>query len=83
MEATEEVQGIPLESPEPVTLESLAKRMDMFGEQMNWLCDNLQSLFQFVNAMGQNGGGIRGLMQAMKHGGPDLTTINAESEVSK
>lgn len=49
-----------------ITLEDLATRMDMFGEQMNWLCDNLAQLFQFVNAMGASGGGIRGIMKAMK-----------------
>lgn len=49
-----------------ITLEDLATRMDMFGEQMNWLCENLAQLFQFVNAMGSSGGGIRGIMKAMK-----------------
>lgn len=56
-----------------VTLESLQGRMDMFGEQMNWLCENMQQLFAFVNQMGQQGGGIRGLISAMKAGGPELT----------
>ena len=49
-----------------ITLEDLAARMDMFGGQMNWLCENLQSLFAFVNQIGASGGGIRGLMQAAK-----------------
>lgn len=83
MDPTEVVTEIPVETPNEITLADLADRMDMFGEQMNWLCENLQSLFQFVNAMGQSGGGIRGLMSALKNGGPDLTTINAESEVTK
>jgi hypothetical protein len=56
-----------VEVKEQVTLESLQARMDMFGEQMNWLCDNMQGLFQFVNAVGQSGGGIRGLMSAAKN----------------
>jgi hypothetical protein len=64
-----------------VTLESLQARMDMFGEQMNWLCENLQSLFVFVNAVGAEGGGIRGLMSAMKKG-PSLNTIPADSTES-
>ena len=51
---------------EAVTLNDLAIRMDMFGEQMNWLCENLQSLFAFVNQIGASGGGIRGLMAAAK-----------------
>lgn len=71
MEETE-VQG-------EVTIEDLARRMDMFGEQMNWLCENMQSLFQFVAQMGANGGGIRGLLSAMKKGGPDLIDIPVES----
>lgn len=49
-----------------VTVEDLAVKMDMLGEQMNWLCENLAALFGFVNQMGQSGGGIRGLMKAMK-----------------
>ena len=49
-----------------VTLDDLAQRMDVLGQQMNWLCENLQSLFSFVNAMGNNGGGIRGLMKTLK-----------------
>lgn len=65
-----------------VTLDDLAQRMDMFGEQMNWLCDNMQSLFQFVSQMGQNGGGIRGLLSAMKKGAPELTDSPVESEVT-
>jgi hypothetical protein len=51
--------------------------MDMFGEQMNWLCENLQSLFLFVNQMGANGGGIRGLMKAMKET-PELSDQGAK-----
>ena len=49
-----------------VTLDDLAKRIDILGQQMNWLCENLQSLFGFVNAMSNNGGGVRGLMKALK-----------------
>ena len=52
--------------PPKVTLDDLAQRMDVLGQQMNWLCENLQSLFSFVNAMGNNGGGIRGLMKTLK-----------------
>lgn len=50
----------------PVTLDDLAARMDLLGNQMNWLCENLASLFGFVNQMSQNGGGIRGMMKALK-----------------
>lgn len=58
-----------LQEPEikqEVTLESLKASMDMLGEQMNWLCENLSALFGFVNQVGQSGGGLRGLMKAMK-----------------
>jgi hypothetical protein len=66
------------ESPPPqVTLETLAAEvlqlreatatgLDQIGTQMNWLCDNLQSLFSFINHLNSNGGGMRGLMKAMK-----------------
>ena len=64
-------------SPPPVTLEELGHRMDVLGQQMNWLCENLTSLFTFVNQMGQSGGGIRGLMHMLKQGPPELNTIEA------
>ena len=84
MDPTEVATEIPPEETKEITLADLSHRIDMMGEQLNWLCDNLQSLFQFVNAVGQQGGGIRGLMSAMKkNGGPDLVnTIPADSEVS-
>lgn len=56
-----------------ITLQSLADRMDTLGEQMNWLCENLQSLFAFVNQIGGNGGGMRGIMHALKQGPPELS----------
>jgi hypothetical protein len=40
---------------------------------MNWLCENMQGLFQFVNQMSANGGGIRGMMHALKQAPPELT----------
>jgi hypothetical protein len=39
---------------------------------MDWLCENLQSLFAFVQQMSASGGGIRGLMHAMKQGAPEV-----------
>jgi hypothetical protein len=62
-----------------VTLEDLATRMDMFGEQMNWLCENLQSLFAFVNQVGASGGGIRGLLAATKGGVPAVNSTGVGS----
>ena len=61
-----------IEVKHEITLDDLAARMDMFGEQINWLCENLAALFGFVNQMGASGGGIRGLMKAMKET-PGLT----------
>jgi len=61
-----------------VTLESLAQRLDIIGNQLNWMTENLQSLFAFVNQMGQNGGGIRGLMHVLKQGKPELTVQHSE-----
>ena len=70
--------------PKPVTLEDLAQRMDVLGNQMNWLCENLTSLFAFVNQMGQSGGGIRGLMHMLKQGPPtELTTDIPTSNETK
>ena len=57
-----------------ITLDDLAQRMDMFGAQMNWLCENMQGLFQFVTQVGSSGGGVRGLMSALKSGGPNLSS---------
>lgn len=65
-----ELDSVPSAEESEVTLADLAAKMDTLGLQMNWLCENLQSLFQFVNAMGQNGGGIRGLMSALKQQPP-------------
>lgn len=55
---------------EEITLDSLAARLDVLGNQMNWVCENLQSVFAFVQQMGQSGGGFRGMMQALKNGQP-------------
>lgn len=74
---------IPSQEPEikeEVTLESLATRLDMLGEQMNWLCDNLAGLFGFVNNMQQNGGGIRGAMKMLKDM-PELGTQGDDTNV--
>lgn len=55
---------------------ALGRKIDALGSQMNWLVDNLASLFGFVNQMAQNGGGIRGLMHAMKQGAPPELNTN-------
>jgi hypothetical protein len=71
--------------PLEVSLESLSAQlqqlrqdtatgMNQLGTQMNWLCENLQSLFSFINHLNQNGGGMRGLMKAMKQSNaPEMT----------
>jgi anti-sigma regulatory factor (Ser/Thr protein kinase) len=55
-----------------ITNEVLAAKIDKLGAQMDWLCENLASLFTFAQQLGSNGGGIRGLMSLMKQGGPAL-----------
>lgn len=67
--------------PSEVTLETLAimvqqlrqdtaMGMNQLGAQMNWLCEKLQSLFSFIDHLNNNGGGMRGLMKAMKSASP-------------
>ena len=75
---------IPLQEPEikeEVTLESLSHRLDMLGEQMNWLCDNLAGVFELVTQLGANGGGLMGMMKMMKSGPVvDTTVIEGEQQ---
>lgn len=61
-----------------VTNEQIAEKLDALGAQMNWLCENMQSLFQFASVMGNNGGGIRGLMKSMKDAVPALKQMEVE-----
>jgi hypothetical protein len=63
-----------------VTNQELADRMDLLGQQMNWLCENLQSLFSFVNQLGANGGGIRSVVHALRQGPPELKAEIGEPE---
>lgn len=49
-----------------ITLESLSHRLDLIGNQLDWLCENMAGMFQFVTTMGQNGGGIRGVLRSLK-----------------
>jgi len=73
----------PPDSPPEVTLVSLAYRLDMLGKQMDWLCENLQSLFFFVQQAGKNGGGIRGMLAALKQSAPVVEPLNQEISVSE
>ena len=66
---TDEETESPPEEVVVVTLESLAYRIDSLGKQMDWLCENLQSLFSFINHLNSNGGGMRGMLKAMKSAG--------------
>lgn len=59
---------------EEITLAELGRRMDILGQQMNWLCENLQSLFAFTQQVSQSGGGLRGLMHAMKQAPPEVNS---------
>ena len=71
---------IPVEETEtksPVTLESLQESVNQIGGQLNWLCDNLAGLFSMVNQMGASGGGIMGMLSAMRGGTP---AVQGETE---
>lgn len=63
-----------------ITLQDVITRLDSIGKQMDWLCENLAELFQFVSQIGSNGGGIRGLMGLMKSGPPQLTQLQGEED---
>lgn len=58
---------------EQITLESVAAKLDAIGAQMDWLCENLAQLFGFVQQMGANGGGIRGMMKLLNQAPPEMT----------
>lgn len=57
---------------EGITNEALAERLDQLGMQMNWLCENLQSVFQCVQQIGQNGGGLRGMLNTLRQSPPQM-----------
>jgi hypothetical protein len=61
-------------------VDALSARIDILGAQMNWLVDNLTSLFGFVNQMSQSGGGIRGMLHAMKQGAPPELNSNVPKD---
>lgn len=73
-----DIPDSPPVSPPDVTLDSLAHRLDALGKQMDWLCENMQSLFLFVQTVGQNGGGIRGMLQTLRHAPPEMVTKQLE-----
>jgi hypothetical protein len=56
------------------------EKLDRLGAQMNWLVENLSSLFVFAQQLGNNGGGIMGLLKGMKQGGPQLTPMEDNSD---
>jgi hypothetical protein len=68
-----------VEQSTAITLDDIALRMDALGNQMNWLCENLQSLFLFVSQVNSNGGGLRGMLSALKHAPPEMKTGGSES----
>lgn len=84
MEQVEETTEVTLESLQN-EIRQLREQVDQLGGLLNWLCENMQGLFQFIQQMGQSGGGIRGLMSALKNGGPDLSNqpVNAEDKVQQ
>jgi hypothetical protein len=80
MEETTTIPPQETELKEPITLEILASKVDMLGEQLNWLCENLAGVFGLVQQMGANGGGIRGMMKAMKDAPEMAAQIGESSE---
>lgn len=72
---------VPTPDSPPITLESLAHRLDALGKQMDWLCENMQSLFLFVQTVGQNGGGIRGMLQTLRHAPPELLSQQSNQDL--
>lgn len=62
---------------QPIALEDIAAKLDALGTQMDWVVENLASLFQFVAQVSSNGGGIRGLMQLLKSGPPQQTGLTS------
>lgn len=60
------------EENQAVSNEDIAQKLDALGEQMNWLCENLSSLFEFVSQMGASGGGLRGVLSLLKSSPPEL-----------
>jgi hypothetical protein len=74
---------IPSQEPElkvSVTLDDVVAKLDMLGEQLNWLCENLAGVFGVVTQMSANGGGIRGMMKAMKDAPAILEENGATNE---
>jgi hypothetical protein len=53
----------------------LLEKMDKLGEQMNWLCENLQSLFVFASQLSASGGGLRGVLSLLKSSPPELKVM--------
>lgn len=67
---------------EPEVKEQLTvdEKLDRIGAQLNWLVENLSSLFVFAQQLGNNGGGIMGLLKGMKQGGLQLTPMESDSD---
>lgn len=67
------------ENIEETSLESISERLDVLGKQMNWLCENLESLFGFVSQMSASGGGLRGMLSLLKSSPPDLQVMQGSN----
>lgn len=78
MSLVDDNASVDTEVKQEVTLESIATRLDALGAQMDWLCTNLASLFGFVQSMSQNGGGLRGMMKALKQEVPEFSEPEGE-----
>jgi hypothetical protein len=61
-------------------LAMLVEAVNSLGSQMNWLCENLAQMFAFMGQVSANGGGVRGLMTALKQSPP--TPVAPDQEVT-
>lgn len=65
-----------------ISSEELARRLDIIGHQLNWLCENMQSLFYFVQQVSSSGGGVRGMLHAIKNMPSEMQLKQQPTEVS-
>ena len=69
-----------IEEDQEVTVKELGEKIDALGAQMDWLCENLASLFTFASQMSNSGGGLRGLLSVLKSNTPALTVMEGTKE---
>jgi hypothetical protein len=68
------------EENQEISLEEIVRRLDILGKQMNWLCENLESLFGFVSQMSASGGGLRGMLSLLRSSPPELQVMQGDNQ---